>query len=326
MRAVTSHRYGPPEVLRIEEVPLPNVGPRDVRVAVHATTVTSGDARLRALRSPAIFWLPLRLAFGLLRPRQPITGMAFAGRVEVVGASVTRFTPGQAVFGITTRGANAEFMTIHEDAAIAPRPMGLSDAEAAALPFGAMSALVFLRDVARLREGERVLVVGAAGAVGVHAVQLCRHFGAHVTGLCSADAIPLMDRLAADVVLDRALHDVSQGEGRFDIILDTVGGLRFAQIRHLLPAQGRYVTLSFGLRELLGMLWSWLRPGPRLLCGFAGNTAEDLAVIAGLAESGALRAVISRSYRLEEAMEAHRLVDSGHKRGSVVLQVIPDED
>ena len=319
MRAVTCRRYGPPEVLRIEEIPSPSVGPKDVRVRVHATTVTSGDARLRACRGPAIFWLPLRLIFGLRRLRQPVLGMEFSGVVQAAGAGVEELKVGDPVFGIVTQGAHAEYLSMPSDGAIAPRPACLSDAEAAALPFGAISALVFLRDVAKLRAGERLLVVGAAGGVGVFAVQLGRHFGAHVTALCSADAFPLVRELGAHAVLERGREDAM---GRQDVILDTVGGLSFSQVRHRLAPGGRFVTLSFGLSGLLGMLWTWLRPGPRLLCGFAANDPGDLAIIAAMAAAGTLRPVISRSYALEEAAEAHRYVDSGRKRGSAVLRVI----
>lgn len=320
MRAVTCRSYGAPDVLRIEEIPSPQISSTDLCVQVHASTVTSGDARLRGFRGPAIFWLPLRLIFGFRRLRQPVLGMEFSGVVQAAGAAVERFRPGDRVFGIVTQGAHAEYVRVACDGAIAPRPAGLGDAESAALPFGAMAALVFLRDVAKLRAGERLLVIGAAGGVGVFAVQLGRHFGAHVTALCSADAFPLMRTLGADAVLERG-QEAAMGD--HDVILDTVGGLTFGQVRHRLPAGGRYVTLSYGLAELLGMLWSWLRPGPRLLCGFSGNNGADLATIAAMAEAGTLRPVISRSYALEEVVEAHRHVDTGRKRGSVVLRVTP---
>lgn len=319
MRAVTSRQYGPPETLRIEEVPAPVIGKLDVLVRVHASTVTAGDARLRGFRCPGIFWLPLRIAFGLTRPRQPISGMEFAGRVEAVGPAVTRFGIGDAVFGMVLRGANAELLAIPEHGAILPRPARLSDAEAAALPFGALSALVFLRDIARLRAGERLLVVGAMGNVGVFAVQLGRHLGAHVTALCSADGLALARTLGADAVIDRARDDWMREDARFDVILDTVGGLAFARTRRLLTPGGRHVTLNCALAEMLRMLWTRLRPGPRLICGFAPTRPADLRIVAALAEAGTLRPVIGRTYPLEQAVAAHRHVDGGHKRGSLVL-------
>jgi NADPH:quinone reductase-like Zn-dependent oxidoreductase len=322
MKAAIHRRYGPPEVLRIEDVPMPSVGRRDVRVRVHASTVTSGDARLRAARTPAIFALPIRLAFGLRGPRRPIPGMEFAGEVEAVGTDVTRFRPGQDVFGIATRGANAEYLAIRDDAAIVPMPPGLTHAEAAAVPFGALAALVFLRDVARLAPGERVLVVGAAGGVGVFAVQLAKHLGAHVTALCSAENAELVRDLGADAVIDRRAGPGGAAAGSFDILLDTVGVARFAEWRPALAPRGRHLFLSFGLREMVQMVLTSLGRGPRVLCGFAANDPAELAGVAGMLAAGVLRPVIGARYRLDDIVEAHRLVDRGGKRGSAVVSII----
>lgn len=322
MKAAIHRRYGPPEVLRIEEVPIPPIGRRDVRVRVHASTVTSGDARLRAARTPAIFALPIRLAFGLRGPRQPIPGMEFAGEVEAVGADVTRFRPGQAVFGIVTRGANAEYLAIRDDAAIVPMPPGLTHAEAAAVPFGALAALVFLRDVARLVPGERVLVVGAAGGVGVFAVQLAKHLGAHVTALCSAENAALVRDLGADAVIDRRAGPGGATAGGFDILFDVAGVTRFAEWRPALAPRGRHLCLSFGLGEMVQMLLTSVGHGPRVLCGFVANDPAALAGIAGMLAAGVLRPVIGARYRLDDIVKAHRHVDSGRKRGSAVICLI----
>jgi len=325
MRAVTCRRYGPPDMLRVEDVPTPSPGPGQVLVRVRASTVTSGDARIRGFRGPTIFWLPLRLAFGLRRPRQPVMGMEFAGEVVALGAGAGRFRPGEAVFGMALGGANAEFLAIAEDAAIAPLPGNLSAEEAAALPFGALAALDFLRDVARVRAGERVLVVGAAGAVGVAAVQLARHFGAEVTGLCSAENLDLVAGLGAARVLDRARTDIWSGEEGYDVVLDTVGVTRVAELRRVLSPGGRHVFLSYGHRELLAMLGSWRPFGAgrarRVLCGYSAGRAADLRLVAGWAESGVLRPVIGHRFTLTEAVAAHRLVDSGRKRGALVLTI-----
>ena len=322
MKVAIHRRYGPPEVLRIEEVPIPSVGRRDVRVRVHASTVTSGDARLRAARAPAIFALPIRLAFGLRGPRQPIPGMEFAGEVEAVGADVTRFRPGQAVFGIATRGANAEYLAIRDDAAIVPMPPGLTHAEAAAVPFGALAALVFLRDVARLLPGERVLVVGAAGGVGVFAVQLAKHLGAHVTALCSAENAALVRDLGADAVIDRRAGPAGATAGGFDVLFDAVGATRFAEWRPALAPRGRHLFVSFGLGAMVQMVLTSVGRGPRVLCGFAANDPAKLADIAGMLAAGVLRPVIGARYRLDDIVEAHRHVDSGRKRGSAVICLI----
>lgn len=322
MKAAIHRRYGPPEVLRIEDVPMPPVGRRDVRVRVHATTVTSGDARLRGARTPAIFALPIRLAFGLRGPRQPIPGMEFAGNVEAVGADVTRFRPGQAVFGITMRGANAEYLSVRDDTAIVPMPPCLTHAEAAASPFGALAALVFLRDVARLVPGERVLVVGAAGGVGVFAVQLAKHLGAHVTALCSAENAALVRGLGADAVIDRRAGAGGATPGAYDILFDASGVTRFAEWRRALAPRGRHLFLSFGVREIVQMGLTSLAQGPRVLCGFAANDPAALAAIADMLAAGQLRPVIGARYRLDDIVEAHRHVDGGSKRGSAVVSII----
>lgn len=319
MKAAIHRHYGPPEVLRIEDVPLPPIGPRDIRVRVHASTVTSGDARLRGLRASAIFRLPIRLAFGLRGPRQPIPGMEFAGEVEAVGAEVTRFRPGQSVFGIVLRGANAEYLSIREDAAVHPIPAGLSFAEAAAVPFGALAALAFLRDVARLERGERVLVVGAAGNVGAFAVQIAKHLGTHVTGLCSEANGDLVRSLGADAVIDRSVGPRGVAAQPYDVILDTIGATRFAEWRSHLAPRGRHVFLSFGARELAQMAVTPLRPGPRVRCGFSGNGLVGLARIAAMLEAGVLRPVIGRRCGIDDIVEAHREVDGGGKRGSTVI-------
>lgn len=319
MRAAIHRRYGPPEVLRVEEVPPPAMRRGDVLVRVHASTVTSGDARLRA---EAIFRLPLRLAFGIVGPRQPIPGMEFAGVVEAVGADVSRFRPGQRVFGIGLRGANAEYLAIAETAAVSPMPPGIPFADAASVPFGALTALSFLRDVARLRAGERVLVVGAAGGVGVFAVQVAKHLGAQVTGLCSAENADLVRGLGADAVIDRRSGARGVAAGAFDVVLDTAGAASFAEWRPALSAHGRHVFLSFGLREMAQAAMTWRRRRPRALCGFSANDPADLAEIAALLAAGALRPVIGRRFRLDEIAAAHRHVDSGRKRGSAVLHIV----
>lgn len=323
MRAVTCRRYGPPEALRIEDLPRPEPRAGEVRVRVAATTVTSGDARIRGFRCPAIFWLPMRLALGWRGPRRPVTGMEFAGVVDAVGEAVTLFQPGDRVFGMAGAGAHAEWLTIAADAAVAPMPAGLTFAEAAALPFGGLSALAFLRDVAKVMPGERVLVIGAAGGVGVFAVQLARHFGAAVTGLCGAANLALVRSLGAAAVADRGAWDACRDAGRYDVILDTVGATDPGRCRRLLAPRGRHALLSFGAAGIGWALLTAIWPGKRVLCGHAGGSAADLRFLRDLAETGRIRPVIDRILPLEAVVAAHRHVDSGRKRGALVLTLDP---
>ena len=323
MQAVLWRRYGPPESLTLGEAPIPVPGPGEMRIRVHATTVTSGDARLRGCRGAGLFWLPLRLVFGLFRPRHPIPGMEFAGEVEALGEGVTGFARGDRVFGMAPRGAHAEYLTMAEGGCMAHQPALFSHAEAASLPFGGLTALLFLRDVAQIRSGERLLVHGAAGAVGVHVVQLARHFGLEVTAVASARHATLLRRLGASHVLDRAAEDFTESASRHDLVLDAVGGTSIRRVRRVLTPRGRHVFVNFGARELAQMLWTRLTPGPRVLCGYAGGSHADLLVLRDLAEAGALRPVIGHAMNLAEIVAAHALVDSGRKRGALVLLVAP---
>lgn len=321
MQAVLWRRYGPPESLTLGEAPVPAAGPGEIRIRVHATTVTSGDARLRGCRGAGLFWLPLRLVFGVFRPRHPIPGMEFAGEVVALGEGAAGFALGDRVFGMAPRGAHAEYLVIPVHGCVARQPQGLTHAEAASLPFGALSALVFLRDVARVRSGERILVHGAAGAVGVHAVQLARHFGLEVTAVASARHAGLLRGLGAHHVLDRATQDFASGAARYEVVLDAVGGTRMDRVRRVLTPRGRHVFVNFGARELAAMLGSRLRTGPRVLCGHAAAAQPDLLVLRELAEAAALRPVIGQEMALADIVAAHALVDSGRKQGALVLRV-----
>jgi NADPH:quinone reductase-like Zn-dependent oxidoreductase len=221
------------------------------------------------------------------------------------------------------RGAHAEYLTMAATGCVARQPRNLTHAEAAALPFGALTALVFLRDLVRVRSGERLLVHGAAGAVGVSAVQLARHFGLGVTAVASARHAELLRDLGATRVLDRHSEDFTEGEARYDTIFDAVGGTRFERARRVLAPHGRLVFANFGLRNMAQMLRTSLRPGQRVLCGLAGTTQADLLVLRDLVEEGVLRPVIGQEMDWAEIVAAHALVDSGRKRGALVLRVAP---
>lgn len=322
MRAVTCRRYGSPDVLKVEEVERPTPAANEVLVAVHSSSVTSGDARMRSFKGAGIFWLPMRLIFGVLRPRDPIWGMEFSGEVVEIGKDVTAFRVGDSVFGMKIGGANAEYVAVRESAAIAIRPGALNFAEAAVTPFGALSALDFLRDFAKLTRGERILIHGASGAVGVFAVQLAKHMGATVTGVCSTANVELVKSLGADTVIDYSVTDFTQGSGAYDVILDTVGGTSFSRSKRVLSANGRHVFIVQDWPQLLQALWTSMRPGKRVICGFSGGDSKvDLEEISRLIEERTIRPVIDRSFELDEIVDAHRYVETGRKKGGVVVSL-----
>lgn len=323
MRAVICRRYGPPEVLKVSDVARPTPGANEVIVAVHSSSVTSGDARMRSFKGAGIFWLPMRLIFGVLRPRNPLPGMEFAGQVAEIGRDVTAFRVGEPVFGMKIGGANAEYVAVRESAAITTKPEALGSAEAAVTPFGALSALAFLRDFAKLQSGERILIHGASGAVGVFAVQIAKHMGATVTGVCSSANVELVKSLGADTVIDYTSADFTQEPAAYDVILDTVGGTSFSRSKRVLSPNGRHVFVVQDWPQLLQALWTSMRPGKRVICGISGGDSKvDLVEITRLIAEGTIRPVIDRTFRLDEIVAAHRYVETGRKKGGVVVSVI----
>jgi NADPH:quinone reductase-like Zn-dependent oxidoreductase len=322
MKAAVCERYGPPEVVVIKEVPTPVVGERDVLVRVKATAVNIGDARVRALRVPRGLSIPTRLAMGILRPRNPVFGLEVAGVVEQVGAAVRSFKPGERV--VASRGfkfgGHAEFMTVPESGAIAAIPAGVSDADAVALLFGGVTALVFF-DKAKLQAGENILINGASGAVGVMAVQIAKQRGAEVTGVCSAANADLVRSLGADHVIDYASRDFTRDAVRYGLVMDNVGNAPYARIRQLLKPGGRFLMVIGDLPQMLAAA----RRKDVVSAGRedAAFSAPRYRLLMEMAAAGQIHAVIDRSFPLEEIVEGYRLVDTGHKRGSVVITVGP---
>ena len=322
MKAAIQTAYGGPDVVVVSDIAKPVPKDGEVLVRIVATTVTSGDARLRAFRVPAAFWLPARLFLGISKPRKAVLGSEFAGLVEAVGAKVTRFRPGDRVFGMHVYDAHAEYKTVPEGAAITIMPDKLDFAEAAALPFGALTALFFLQR-AGIKPGMKVLVNGASGAVGTFGVQLARHFGAQVTAVTSAGNADLVRSLGADAVLDYAAEDFSLSGTRYDVIMDTVDTVSVAQFRRASTADGTLLAVNGGGGMFLRAPMQPLFGKRRIAVGMATETLDDLEIISSLAASGAIRATIDRRVPLARIAEAHALVDSGRKRGAVVVDVIP---
>lgn len=321
MKAIVCEDYGLPEVLTLKEVATPRPKEDEVMVRIRATTVSSADGRVRSASFPAGFRLAARLALGVLRPRNPILGQEFAGEVVAIGEKVTCFDVGDAVFGICAFGAYAEYRCIPERGAIAPKPTNLSYEQAAAIPFGAHTAIYFLRDRARVQAGEKVLIYGASGAVGTASIQLAKRLGAEVTAVCSAGNRELVNALGADHVVDYATEDFTRNGESYDIIMDAVGKTSFARCRRSLSEKGRFLIVSGDRVQFLHALVSPLLGDKRVIAGVASGRSDDLLFMKEIIEEGDYRAVIDRRYRLAEAVDAHRYVDQGHKKGNVVLTI-----
>ena len=317
MKAAVYRRYGPPDVVRIGEVPTPQPKVNELLVKVRATTVIAGDSRLRSARVPPGFGVLMRLGFGISGPRRPILGWDFAGEIAAVGASVTQFAVADRVVGMRM-GSHAEYVAVPETNA-APIPRNLTFEHATAIVFGGMTSLFYLRDLARIQPGERVLINGASGAVGTAAVQLARHFGATVTGVCSAANAEFVRSLGAGRVIDYARDDFTQTGETYDVIFDAVGNCTFSRCERALSPGGRLLLVVASLSQMVGTKLRPSRAGRKVLAGVNTTRAEDLVFLAGLAESGSFRPVIDRTYSLAQIVEAHRHVDTGRKRGNVVI-------
>jgi NADPH:quinone reductase-like Zn-dependent oxidoreductase len=322
MQACIYEQYGPAEVVKLAEVEKPTIAADEVLVRVRAAAVTTADWRFRASAFPGAFWLPGRLMAGLFRPRNPILGMDFAGAVEQVGSDVRDFRIGDRVFGSTSalrRGAHAEYVAVKASGAITHTPASLGDEAAAAIPFGANSALAFLRDFAQVQPGQRVLIIGASGGVGSWAVQLARHFGAEVTGVCSARNVELVRALGAHHVVDYNAGPFTRSGAGYDLIVDTVGVTSFRDCEQALSAKGLFLPLNGGLREIAQGMLSALSTGKKVKHAISDNSRASLETIVGLIDTGVLQPVIDRVYPMAEIADAHRHVEGRHKRGAVIV-------
>jgi len=323
MKAVVQDRYGPPEVLRIEEVERPVPGDDEILIRVRASTVTQTDTHAR--RADLFLW---RFVLGLRRPRSRTLGVELAGEVAAVGSAVTGFTVGDEVFGQPSRyfGAHAEYVCVSERAALAPKPAGMSFEEAAAVCDGASQALDTLRQ-AGVGEGRRIVIYGASGSLGTAAVQLARHFGAHVTAVCGTDHVELVRSLGADEVVDYRRQDFTKNGQIYDAIIDAVGKYSFRRGRRSLRPGGVYVATDGGrfLVETIALLvvTRWVG-SKRVRTGIGRRRKEDVLFLKELIEAGEFRAVVDRRYPMDQAAEAHRYVETWHKAGNVVLTIAGD--
>lgn len=316
MRAWVATSYGGPEVLALREVPVPRLGPGEVLIRVQATTVSSGDRRIRALDLPPGMGLVARLALGLRRPRRAVLGAELTGLVAAVGAGVTRFAPGEPVIAFPgfRQGAHAEYCRMQADGMMVPRPSGMAIETAAALGFGGTTARDYLRR-AELRAGQRVLVIGASGTVGAALVQLAAAAGATVSAVTSTANLDMARALGAAEAIDYTIRDVTAGPDRWDIVADAVGALSFRRALPILGEGGRYLAIAGGLGDLLARR----RGSRRALAGPAAERREDLAALADLAHRDILRPPIDAVFPFEALPAAHARADTGRKRGSLVV-------
>jgi NADPH:quinone reductase-like Zn-dependent oxidoreductase len=300
MKAIVCTKYGLPDVLQLKEVEKPTPKTSEVLIKIFATAVTASDCIVRGFKVPIPFWIPMAFALGFPKPRQPILGIVLAGNVESVGKDVKTFTAGDQVFGwdISAFGAYAEYKCMPENGMLAIQPVNVNYEEAAAVPYGGLIALHFLKK-GNIQRGQKVLIYGASGAVGSSAVQLARTLGAEVTGVCSSANVELVKSLGADTVIDYTKEDFTNRGELYDFVLNAVGKRKAKlQCKKVLLPHGKHVTIDDG--------------SPKL-------HIEDLILLKELVEAGRIKPVIDRSYPLEQMAEAHRYVDKGHKKGNVVI-------
>ncbi|MEH7166748.1 NAD(P)-dependent alcohol dehydrogenase [Priestia megaterium] len=300
MKAMVCTKYGKPDVLQLQEVEKPIPKENEILIKIYATTVTSGDCRVRSFNSPLLLWLPMRIVLGLRKPRKSILGVELAGEVEDVGKNVTRFKKGDQLFAMTGMkfGGYAEYICLPEKGTIAVKPENVTYEEAASISFGGTTALHFFRK-GTIQTGQKVLIYGASGAVGTAAVQLASYYGAEVTGVCSTKNSELVKSLGADRVIDYQNEDFTEKQEKYDLIFDAVGKITKNQCKAALALNGRFVSVE-------GQ-------------GIAKVQTKDLLLLKKLIEEGQIKSVIDRCYSLEQVPEAHEYVETGHKIGSVVV-------
>jgi NADPH:quinone reductase-like Zn-dependent oxidoreductase len=324
MKAIVYTEYGPPDVLQLKEVEKPIPKENEVLIKVYAATVTTGDVNMRGFTFVPKGFGPLpRLAFGIRKPKKNILGTEVAGEIEAVGKDVKLFKEGDQVFGIDSSvlGAYAEYVCRPEDGPLVMKPVTMSYEEGAAISGGAPTALYFLRDKANIQSGQKILINGASGGVGTCAVQLAKHYGAEVTGVCSTTNLELVKSLGADKVIDYTKEDFTQNGETYDIIYDTVGKSSFSNCKSSLKQNGIYLDGPGGPGGFVRMGWTSIVGSKKVFAGTPPERKEELDFLKELSEAGKIKLVIDRRYPLEQTAEAHRYVDKGHKKGNVVITV-----
>jgi NADPH:quinone reductase-like Zn-dependent oxidoreductase len=329
MKAILHSKYGPPEELQIKEVKKPVPKADEVLIKIHATTVTTSDCNVRNLTFvPGLFGFLSRLQFGLFTPKNNILGFDLAGEVEAVGADVNRFKIGDQIFGTTEPlyGAHAEYICLPEEGVLVNKPTNMNYDESATIPGIANTALHFIRDMGNVQARDKVLINGASGGIGTFAVQLAKYYGADVTGVCSTTNLEMVKSLGADNVIDYTKEDFTQSGQTYDVIFDAVAKSSFSRCKNSLKDDGIYLVTVPKLAVFLQILWTSMIGSKKVKLEGAPAKIENLLYLKELIEAGKLSTVIDRRYPLEQIPEAFKYVEAGHKKGNVVINVVPNNE
>ena len=322
MKAIVWTRYGPPDVLQLREVEKPAPRDNEVLVRIYATTVATADCELRAFKTFSPFWLPLRIYMGLIRPtRIKILGQDLAGQIEAVGKGVTLFKEGDQVFGWTglRLSTYAEYTCVPENGTLALKPANMTYAEAAAVPLGGLEAWQHLNG--NIQAGQKVLIIGAGGTIGTFAVQLARHFGAEVTGVDRTEKLDMLRSIGAAHVIDYTKEDFTKNGQTYDVIFDAPGKSSLSRSERSLKQDGLYISANPGWSEQMQTAGRLIAGRRRRPADYTRRGSEDLVVLRELIEAGKIKSVVDRCYPLDQAADAHRYVDTGRKKGNVVMTV-----
>ena len=324
MRCVVYEKYGGPEVLEIKSVPIPTISDKEVLVKVYSVCVTTGDCRLRSLDMPGGMKFLARLGLGYNKPRNPVPGMMFSGVVESVGSAVTKFKVGDEVFGSAMK-ASCEFLKVNEDKDIVLKPSNLSFNEAAAVPFGGVSSLIFLRDFTKLKSGQKILINGASGELGLFAVQLAKYYNCEVTAVCSGKSFDLVKSLGADFVIDYTKENFMENGKTYDVIFDTIGKITFKNSLNSLVHKGKFVETVASLLDYLTVLRTSIFGGKKFVAGVAIGKVADLEFLKTLIEEDKIKPIVAKVFSFEDIARAHAFAEGGTKVGSCIVEVVKHE-
>ncbi len=322
MKAIIWTEYGPPELLQLKEIPKPQPKPDEVLIKTRASTVTAGDCEMRRFDIPGWIWLPIRLYFGLFRPRIKVLGQELAGEIEEVGSEVRILKPGDAVFvspGMTM-GGYAEYITVSQKMPMAQIPQNMTFEEAATIPTGGINGLHFVRK-GKLKSGEKLLIIGAGGSIGTYALQIAKDIGADVTCVDSEEKLEMLRDLGAEEVIDYKRDDFTKLGNKYDVIIDITGKISTLACMKVLNSGGRLVLGNPRVGGMLLAIWTSFASSKKAIVALASEKVVDFLYLKEMIERGAIKAVIEKSYPLEEVPEAHRYVETGRKAGNVVINI-----